>query len=365
MNLPTLYGRATNGKIKQYTVSVLKMGDGTAYVEKEHGYVTGKKQIDSRLISEGKNLGKSNETDCYEQACSEAQSAFERKKDSGYVEDQSDIPKESDGNFLPMLAHRYDKHKKKVNWDTAVSSFKLDGARSLARKENGKVTMWSRKGKPITIPDKIISELEAYLGEGEQVDGELYCHGWTFQRIISAIKRKRDDTDLLEYHIYDAPHSTKTFQERFIDSFLKGGETTRIKIVENFKVNSEEELAEHESKAVAAGYEGLMLRHTDSLYKFKNRSYDLLKVKQQQDAEYKIVGFSDGDGREAGKVLWRCVTDSGIEFGVRPKGTHEERAELFKSGSDYIGKELTVQFFELTDDGVPRFPVGLRLCERL
>jgi hypothetical protein len=26
---------------------------------------------------------------------------------------------------------------------------------------------------------------------------------------------------------------------------------------------------------------------------------------------------------------------------------------------DYIGKDLTVQFFELTDDGVPRFPVGI------
>jgi DNA ligase-1 len=356
MNLPTLYGRATNGKIKQYAVSVLRMGDGTAYIEKEHGYVTGKKQIDSRLISEGKNLGKSNETDCYEQACSEAQSAFERKKDSGYVEDQSNIPKESDGLFLPMLAHRYDKHPDKISFP-CWGQPKLDGVRMLARKENGTVTMWSRKGKLIDIPDKINDQLCTLLSDGECTDGELYVHGWTFQRVISAVKKKRDDTDLLEYHIYDRPHETGTFEDRFVNT-----ETTppsQIKFVQTKMLDTSDELDRYEERVLADGYEGLMARNCNSLYKFKNRSYDLMKVKRFQDAEYKIVNFTDGDGREAECIVYRCVTDSGLEFGVRPQGTHEARARAFEDGQNYIGKYLTVKFFELTEDGIPRFPVGI------
>ena len=72
----------------------------------------------------------------------------------------------------------------------------------LARKENGVVTMWSRKGKVIDIPDIINAQLCLMLEDGQSTDGELYAHGWTFQRIIAAVKKRRDDTDFLEYHIY-------------------------------------------------------------------------------------------------------------------------------------------------------------------
>ena len=37
----------------------------------------------------------------------------------------------------------------------------------------------------------------------------------------------------------------------------------------------------------------------------------------------------------------------------------EEKKELFKTGENYVDKWLKVKFFELTDDGIPRFPVGI------
>ena len=46
------------------------------------------------------------------------------------------------------------------------------------------------------------------------------------------------------------------------------------------------------------------------------------------------------------------------EFDVRPDGCHENRAEMFRKGKDYIGSMLTVTYQELTNDGRPRFPVG-------
>jgi DNA ligase-1 len=370
MNLPTLYGKSTNGKTKEWNISVLQMGDGTCYIETKHGYESGKKQLDQRFVGEGKNLGRANETTIYEQACSEARSAHSRKKDSGYVEDKNSIPSESDGMFLPMLAHRYDKHSAKINYPCWVQP-KLDGVRMLARKENGLVSMWSRKGKVIDIPDKINAQLCDMLEDGQCTDGELYVHGWTFQRIISAVKKKRDDTDLLEYHIYDSPHHVLAFEDRLPQNFICGGIAfpkycqswtiigKNIKFVKTQDIESEAEFDVYEQHFVSEGYEGMMVRNKNSLYKYKHRSYDLQKVKRFVDDEYKIIGGKDGSGREAGLIVFKCITSDGLEFDVRPRGTHEERAKIFKNLENYIDKSLTVRYQELTDDGRPRFPVGI------
>jgi|14_taG_2_1085336.scaffolds.fasta_scaffold00117_17 DNA ligase-1 len=375
MKLSTLYGKSKNGKIKQWTISVLKMGDGTCYLETEHGYEDGKKQLDQRYISAGKNIGRANETSCYEQACSEAKSAHSRKKDSGYVEDKAKIPSASDGLFLPMLAHRYDKHSSKIKFP-CYTQLKYDGIRCISRKKDGKVTVWSRKGKVLDILEKIRGQLELVLEEGQCTDGEIYVHGWTFQRIISAAKKQRPDTDLLEYHIYDLPHKTLPFEDRMVIQDGEGAafysdynqnfkdiseKAPNIVIAQTLTANTEDELNIHEAMAVSASYEGLMARNAGSPYVYKNRSYSLQKVKRFTSEEYEVVGFSDGEGRESGLVVWRCVTEGGTEFGVRPKGTHEERAKLFENGEKYIGEKLTVEFFELSEDGVPRFPVGVGL----
>ena len=369
MKLPTLYGKSTNGKIKEWSIRIVQLGDETCYIETQHGYEDGQKQLDSRAVTEGKNIGRANETSVYEQACSEAKSAHSRKKDSGYVEDKDKIPSTSDGKFLPMLAHRYDKHSAKIKFPCWVQP-KLDGVRMLARKENGVVTMWSRKGKILDIPDKINQQLCNMLADGQCTDGELYVHGWTFQRIIAAVKKKREDTDLLEYHIYDSPHQTLAFEER---TPQKGISCTtfppycqvwrvidkNIKFVQTVDVKDQEEFDVFEGMFVSQGYEGMMVRNQASAYKYKHRSYDLQKVKRFVDDEFKIIGGEDGSGREAGLVVYRCTTSDGLEFSVRPRGSHEERAEIFKNLNYYIGKYLTVRYQELTDDGRPRFPVGL------
>ena len=38
--------------------------------------------------------------------------------------------------------------------------------------------------------------------------------------------------------------------------------------------------------------------------------------------------------------------------------TGANKKKLFENGDDYVGKLLTVVYQELTDDGLPRFPVG-------
>jgi DNA ligase-1 len=101
-----------------------------------------------------------------------------------------------------------------------------------------------------------------------------------------------------------------------------------------------------------------MLRAPSGDYKH-SRSADLLKYKEFFDAEYEVVGFKEGEGQEKGCVLWMCRTEEGRTFHCRPRGTRESRMELFQNGGDYVGKKLTVRYQEETDEGLPRFPVGI------
>ena len=86
---------------------------------------------------------------------------------------------------------------------------------------------------------------------------------------------------------------------------------------------------------------------------------DLQKYKQFLDDEFEIINYKEGEGNETGCVIWQCETPNSQTFWVRPQGTREEREVLYTNGSKYIGSKLTVRYQELTDDGIPRFPVGL------
>ena len=131
-----------------------------------------------------------------------------------------------------------------------------------------------------------------------------------------------------------------------------------IKFVKTYPAKTDAEFYQLFQQFISEGYEGAMLRNSAGLYKQNTRSNDLQKYKEFQEEEYKIVGFAQGEGRDAGSVIWTCETPGGTKFNVRPRGTMEYRRELYMNGSNYIGSLLTVIFQELSEYGVPRFPVG-------
>jgi DNA ligase-1 len=114
---------------------------------------------------------------------------------------------------------------------------------------------------------------------------------------------------------------------------------------------------------VEAGYEGIMLRNAAGVYRANFRSNDLQKYKEFMEDEYRIIDFTQGEGRDAGAVIWVCETADGKEFTLRPRGSIEQRRAWFNDGASYIGKNVTVVYQELTEEGKPRFPVGKCLRE--
>jgi DNA ligase-1 len=108
------------------------------------------------------------------------------------------------------------------------------------------------------------------------------------------------------------------------------------------------------------GYEGMMLRSPNSEYLWGYRSNDLLKVKEFQDSEFEIVDVVEGEGKMLGHGIFVCKNDlSEATFKATPKMTMEERAEIFQNKETYIGKLVTVKYFDRTEDQIPRFPVAL------
>lgn len=375
----TLYGITKTGATYQWTIHVEEHEAETQPHGKiviTRGLLDGKKTSTKEWIKKGKNIGKVNETTPVGQAIFNAESKRNKKLDDGYDYTVEGSRTKFNDLLKPMLAQSYDKHKKKLQYPCFAQP-KLDGIRCLARKRDGEVTLYSRKGKVLDLVPHINEALSHILEDEQCADGELYVYGWDFQRIISAIKKTSEDTPMIGYHIYDFPNMQnrdEPFSQRFsyaqtsrimnvpTELFNPAGQSP-LTLVETPIMNSEEQLIEYEEVSINKGYEGIMARNTDSLYLFGYRSVDLLKVKRFLDAEYKIIGVTDGVSIEKGCAIFTCITIDGQEFSVRPMGTHEERKQMFLNADTYIGKMLTVKYQELSNDGIPRFPVGLHTRE--
>ena len=356
MNLPTLYARASSGKVKQWAVHTV--GD---LIVTEYGYLTGKKQL-SEKQAKAKNVGKSNETTPEEQAELEAQSLWKRQVDKGYIEDPESIPKEEEVPlFLPMLAHSREKKQHKIVYSCFVQP-KLDGVRCLARVIDDQVVLWSRKGKLFDVPIELKAALRPVLKDGLVFDGELFHPDWSFQRIIRAVKKYRDDdTPALQYWIYDAPDKKTPFYARFerLQAALMTVSNPNLVLTDTKLAQNWEEVLEKEDEYVSQGYEGLIIRNLASEYRYGHRSNDLLKLKRFQEEEFTILGVSEGIGKDSGTAIFECrVPDPTNTVSVRPVCSVELRERYWRDGPQLVGRRLSVKYQGLSEDGVPRFPIG-------
>ena len=367
-HFPTLHGEGVLGKTKVWTISV-EDRDASGVIIITRGYLDGKMQVSEKVISQGKNIGKKNETTPLQQAVSEARASWIKMKESGYSEA---IKEEIDNTAsvrgkgivaevpLPMLAHEYHKRGKGFPFPCFTQP-KLDGTRCVGIPGRG---LFSRLRKTIPHMEHIIAELNR-LPVDLILDGELYTNELTFQEIVGLVKRETlkagdlEKQQKIKYHVYDLIQGD-SYEKRHLvlQTLFASHSFQHLVLVPTFGCGSEAEMKEQHARFVSDGYEGIMLRNPAGIYK-NVRSVDLLKYKEFFDDEYEVVGFKEGEGGEKGCVLWTCKTEKGETFHCRPRGTREDRTELFQKGASYIGKKLTVRFQELTDDGIPRFPVGI------
>ena len=383
--LQTLYKIDTKGKLREWTMHI----DGASFYAVK-GLVDGKKTTDKATTTIAKNVGRSNETTPETQAELQAKAKFQKKLDSGYALNELDAQKKK--FYEPMLAHNYKDRKSELRYPL-FSQPKLDGIRCVVRKEDGKLIGRTRNGKEIECIPHILKSLNGYfLAHPKAIlDGELYNHDLrdNFNKITSLVRKQKpvrsanmtdkafakkeqeyqerliEAEDTIQYHVYDAPYINESCTESTSFEFrineLKNSlnQNKHIIIVETTEVYEESNLDNIYNQYLEQGYEGQMVRK-DEKYENK-RSTSLLKRKEFVDAEYRVVDIDVGNGNRSGtaKHLVCYCEKTKRTFNSNIKGSFEYLKEIYDNRKEYVGTLATIKYFQLTPDGIPRFPYAI------
>lgn len=389
---PILYQITNSNKVYQWIISVITKPDKSVWMVTEYGQKDGKIRHIEKEIKSGKRKGSIAETTKFEQAVLESESKWKYKQEKdGYMMNLDatlDTKTAKKPHIIkPMLADTFtfdslDKKRGKHIILPAYSQPKLDGLRciSFRDKKINKIILTSRKGLHFSFYDHIRNELDKVFNNNIlkdrdlYLDGELYTDKLSFQTLSGLIRTKKlpnkkdklneflTNMKLMEYHIYDLfdlNDMTMTYKTRYqlISQLLDKKGFKHLKMVETDIVNTAQDIKDNMTKYLNMGYEGLMLRNINSVYQFK-RTKDLQKYKYFIDDEFEIIGYEEATGTHVGTVKWICKTKDDKKFKVYPEGTLEYRTKLLKNADKYIGKMLTVKYFEYTDEGVPRMGIG-------
>jgi len=271
--------------------------------------------------------------------------------------------KKSCSRISPMLALDYNNVPHRLSFKNSVACQpKLDGLRLTYGKSHldSKDGFNSRAGKSryhlghlAEVSANLLKEVRK-MAPCEALDGEIYKHGVSLQKINSAAQVMGDLTPQLEYHIFDLVILNMPFSERHAilwAAISNLADSEGLKLVDCDYIESEDEVEAQHDIYRANGYEGIMLRDTNSNYVLGKRAPGLFKYKEFNHCQAAILDIrTDKNGLDY--YLARSL-DTGISFEVVPALPHELRVNL----SHMVGKEVTVKFQNLSDIGVPIFPV--------
>lgn len=409
--LPPLFKMSKSG---QWRIWQIMFDDKQSRLIRKYGLLNGKKTETSKAVKtnkSGRNI--------YEQAYLQAKSEYNKQidKNAHTFQQLQDFPKNSTqisasktNNFEVMLAKEYQPEKIK-RWPLA-GQVKIDGIRAYAISETNGISLKSRNHKHWNWLEHIkknLTEFLTYLPKNCILDGELYNHDLTFNQISSAVKRKKHKSSLNQailYYIFDIfEHQNLTFECRYnilIKAYNKFIKSTKqkihISIVPMTLLFSHSDVKDAEIIFTKQGFEGVILRHLGSIdvnnkvtYSYQDpfsglnmkilycqitkenisddiiqlsqykhgRSQNLLKYKTFQDEEAIVIDIVSGEGTKENAAILLLQDKRGNKFRVNPKGTIESHKKWLQNKHKYIGQTYTFKYQELSEYGVPRFPVGI------
>lgn len=289
----------------------------------------------------------------------------------------------------PMKANKWElddqgklKNKVKKYFDFEVGVWvqpKLDGYRCIAKIHNNKVVMSSNGRKQFPWFEHIrkdILELGTKVDFLDGLDGELYIHqkqNFSAIQSICGISRSKPHVQEKEMvlHVFDlVDESGKISQEerlKKLNKIFEEYQGTALIQVPTHKIKSASEVSTYHQTFIEELYEGVIVRSSECFYLVSNskrRSLHLRKYKDFKDEEYKVTGVELDSGVSQENFVWICTTDGNVFFKAKPMGTKEDRIRQYKNHQKYLNKLLKVRFQEYTEDGIPRFPIGVCFREK-
>lgn len=382
-----LYARDSKGRVKIWKSEVkhdLDLGHGVIITQ--DGLADGKLVRRVTRIKEGKNLGKANATTPYVQACNELKSKWENKRLKGYkclldldiltIPDNKEdllfvidntLPKyntDKSGVLQPMKAQQYyktasDGTKSPRIKFPCLGQPKINGVRCFAIYENGKIILKSKNGLVYKCLEHIEQELEKvfiYVTSTYDkhiiLDGELYIHDFILSDIKSAVTKRNMYTPMVTFDVFDIAIDNITQKSRslLLNKLYNEIITTlnSVKYVEDVPVDSDKKAQELTDIWIKAGFEGGIFRDLKAMYKFGGRPMTMVKLKRKESAEFEVLNVLPMK-KTPHLGMFLCKNDlNDFTFTVVAEGTHEQKQEYLDNKLNYIGKQLSVDFYERT-----------------
>ena len=293
--------------------------------------------------------------------------------------------------FTCQLATDSEKHVAKMKGIKRLEQ-KLDGVRVLAVVTKTTVNLYSRNGKPFDNFPQIVESLENIKNKfaklfqacphGFVLDGEII--GESFQALMKQAQRKTDvQTDGMTYSVFDVIPLAD-----FERGFWNAQQHKRLAILEEYRAVFESTgcvhlmdgievdlataeghdiLKRYSTDAVAAGFEGIMIKSLDAPYECR-RSTFWMKLKPTITVDLNIVGFEEGTGRNAGRLgAIICEGDDNgrrINVNVGSGLSDANRDEYWSARDQLLGDVIEVEADAVTQnqDGTYslRFPRFVR-----
>lgn len=287
-----------------------------------------------------------------------------------------------DGIIKPYLAKPADDVSNKAFNRQYYGSRKINGVRALIYCKEGVIKTASRGAITYDVAvNHIITHpklIDLFKENPDLIlDGEIYKHGWTLNKISGLARKEEPDEEQkhLEYYLYDIADTTKTFKDRLtilneikdklnldFDPEKEWNENDlKIQFVPQDLMQGWDQIKKCHDKFVSEGWEGLVIRFVNGMYKPGKRSSDMIKVKQYSEKEYVILGITEGLRPE--DMCFKMKTSGGYEFNCKPVGDREQKQWYREHINEIIGKLATVKYFEMSGAGtdIPQQPVMLTI----
>lgn len=124
-------------------------------------------------------------------------------------------------------------------------------------------------------------------------------------------------------------------------------------------INSDEEASKLREECLEAGYEGCVIRNLEADYRFGSRPITMMKLKKFTYGTFRVVnmipfGFENTDndiGKGIKFLLKNDITPDTFECNAT--GTASEKEDAMNNKARYIGKEVTIKYYERTITNLP------------
>lgn len=283
-------------------------------------------------------------------------------------------------NFNVMRAKKFQDYKDSFNEDFYIT-LKHDGIRLVAFNFADRVEFFTRSGRLVTGLTHLSKEISEVCKTGYVYDGEVELLGEfdsardRFRATQSMISSKGEKNNL-KFTIFDTVtipefennNCPRDYESRRGDlDNLELDECEHLSVTEVlYKGQDEKKIQEQMDIVKEKGLEGLMANVASGKYR-KKRSKEILKIKDFNTIDLRVVDLLEGKGEFEGKLGSFVVEYKGNQVQVGSGLDHKLRSDVWKDKDKYVGAIIEIRYFEESKnkDGKPSlyFPIfeGVRL----